>query len=204
MAATEMGLRERKKKQTRELLVDVARKLFSERGFENVSVAEIARVADVSQATVYNYFPTKEDLVYHRLETFESELLQAVRDRRSGEAVLDAFARFVLEPRGFFVVQDEQRADELIAVTRMIAASPTLVAREEQLFARFTASLAREIAAETRAGEGDIRPQVAAGALIAVHRALIAFVRDRLATSGKVDRARLRRETHTRGKAALA
>ena len=62
--STETGLRERKKRQTRQLLADTARRLFSERGFEQVSVAEIARAADVSAATVFNYFPTKEDLVF--------------------------------------------------------------------------------------------------------------------------------------------
>ena len=61
--ATETGLRERKKQQTRQLLAETARRLFAERGFENVSIVEIARAADVSEATVFNYFPTKEDLV---------------------------------------------------------------------------------------------------------------------------------------------
>ena len=75
------GLRERKKQQTRELLAETARRLFTERGFERVSVAEIARVADVSEKTVFNYFPTKEDLVYWRLESFEDELLATVRSR---------------------------------------------------------------------------------------------------------------------------
>src|SRR5919112_5461264 len=94
------GLRERKKQQTRELIAETARRLFSERGFERVSVAEIAREADVSEKTVFNYFPTKEDLVYWRLETFEEELLETIRSRTVGEAGLDAFGRFVRRPRG--------------------------------------------------------------------------------------------------------
>ena len=59
-------------------------------------MAEIARAADVSEKTVFNYFPRKEDLVYWRLESFEEELLGAVRDRAPGESVLAAFGRFVL------------------------------------------------------------------------------------------------------------
>ena len=51
--------------------------------------------ADVAEKTVFNYFPTKEDLVYGRLESFEEELLEAVRERAPGESVAAAFMRFV-------------------------------------------------------------------------------------------------------------
>jgi AcrR family transcriptional regulator len=200
--ATEVGLRERKKLQTRQLLADTARRLFSERSFEEVSIAEIARAADVSQATVFNYFPTKEDLVYSRLETFESELLDAIRERPSGETILEAFGRFILQPRGLFAADDEL-SEQLIAVSRMIAASPALLAREQQIFTRYTDALAELIAAETRAGAGDVRPAVTAGALIGVHRALIDYVRRRLADD-PVDRLRLARDVRRRGEAALA
>jgi AcrR family transcriptional regulator len=200
--ATESGLRERKKQQTRELLTATARRLFAERGFENVSVSEIARDADVSEATVFNYFPTKEDLVYGGLEQFESALLAAVRDRPVGEPLIDAFGRFVLEPRGFFAAPDEQTARELLAVGRMITASPALVAREEQIFARYTRALAQLIAEEARAPEGDLRPYVVASALIGVHRALLDYVRQSL-NNEPLDRERLSRDLRRRGQAAL-
>src|SRR5881227_731777 len=97
---TDVGLRERKKQRTRELIADTARRLFAERGFDAVPVAEIAREAEVSEATVFNYFPTKEDLFYSRLEAFEDELLASIRERPAGQSVLDAFEEFLLGQGG--------------------------------------------------------------------------------------------------------
>jgi AcrR family transcriptional regulator len=173
-----MGLRERKKQQTRELLAETARRLFTERGFERVSVAEIAREADVSEKTVFNYFPTKEDLVYWRLESFEEELLDTVRSRSAGESVLDAFGRFVRAPRGMLASDDAETRERLAALTRMIAASPALMAREQQIFAGYTDSLAAVIAVET--GSSGVEPWVVANALMGVHRALVANARERI------------------------
>jgi AcrR family transcriptional regulator len=200
--STSTGLRQRKKQQTRQLLADTARRLFAERGFENVSVSEIARVADVSEATVFNYFPTKEDLVFSGLELFESALLAAVGDRPKGETVIDAFGQFILAPRGFFAAPDERSAREVLDVGRMIAASPALLAREEQILARYTRALARLIAEELRAPDGDLRPPVVANALIGVHRVLIEYVRERL-RSEPIDRERVSRDFRRRGHAAL-
>jgi AcrR family transcriptional regulator len=173
-----MGLRERKKQQTRELLAETARALFSERGFERVSVAEIARAADVSEKTVFNYFPTKEDLVYWRLESFEEELLETIRSRAPGESVLAAFGRFVRAPRGMLASHDEETRERLAAVTRMIASSPSLLRREQQIFAGYTDSLAALIAAET--GSDGVEPWVAANAMMGVHRALVDYTRRRI------------------------
>jgi AcrR family transcriptional regulator len=198
-----LGLRERKKQQTRQLLAETARRLFSERGFEQVSVAEIAREADVSEMTVFNYFPSKEDLVYSGLETFEEHLLAAIRERPPDQTLIAAFGEFILEPRGLLTVKDDAAARELIAVTRMIAASPALLAREQQIFARYTDTLAHLIATETGARAGDLRPYVVANALIGVHRALISYVRERL-ESGASDRRRLARQVRQRGENALA
>src|SRR5215217_2012654 len=140
------GLRERKKQQTRELIAETARRLFTERGFERVSVAEIARVADVSEKTVFNYFPTKEDLVYWRLESFEEELLETIRGRAAGESLL---------------------------------------AREQQIFQGYTASLAALIAEETGARPDDVEPWVAANAMMGVHRRLIDFTRERIVAGAR-------------------
>ena len=172
------GLRERKKQQTRELLAETARRLFSERGFERVSVAEIARAADVSEKTVFNYFPTKEDLVYWRLESFEEDLLGTLRERPAGESLLDAFGRFVARPRGMLATYDDATRERLAALSRMIASSPALLAREQQIFAGYTDSLAALIAEDT--GNGGIEPWVVANALMGVHRSLVDFARRRI------------------------
>jgi AcrR family transcriptional regulator len=174
------GLRERKKQQTRELIAETARRLFTERGFERVSVAEIAREADVSEKTVFNYFATKEDLVYWRLESFEDELLSTVRDRAAGESVVDAFGRFVRQPRGMLGQYDRAARERLAALTRMIVDSPSLLAREHQVLEGYTASLAALIAEETEAEPDAVEPWVAANALMGVHRRLIDFTRAKI------------------------
>lgn len=172
------GLRERKKEQTRQLIAETARQLFVERGFAQVTVAQIARAADVAEQTVYNYFPTKEDLVYWRLESFEEELLAAIRDRPAGEPVLAAFWQWMLRPHA--LLDGEPIKEGLAAIGRVIAESPALRAREQQVFERYTESLAGLLAAETGADSDAIEPWVAANALMGLHRALVAHARRRI------------------------
>jgi AcrR family transcriptional regulator len=173
----ELGLRERKKQRTRELIGATARRLFIERGFEAVPVTEIARAAEVSEATVFNYFPTKEDLLYSRLEAFEEELLLAVRERRAGETVLAAFGRFISVPRGLLASEDPDVVEQLAAIVGVIAESPALLAREQQIYARYMRSLAAVLAEETAARTDDVRPWIVADTLISVHRALVDYTR---------------------------
>jgi AcrR family transcriptional regulator len=199
---SELGLRERKKQRTRALIAETARQLFAERGFEGVTVAEIARAAEVSDQTVFNYFPTKEDLVYWRLEHFEDELLATIRERASGESVLQAFGRFVLQQRGLLAQEDPEARKRLIKLTRTITESPALLARERDIFERYTRSLAALIAEETGAAADDVEPWVTANALIGVHRALVDHARKRLL--GGTPSTRVRRELRAKGKQALA
>jgi AcrR family transcriptional regulator len=173
----ELGLRERKKQRTKELIAATARDLFIERGFEAVTVAEIARAAEVSEATVFNYFPTKEDLLYSRLEAFEEELVSAVRERQTGESVLAAFGRFLRVPRGLLASEDPDVVEQLAAIVRVIAESPALLAREQQIYARYTGSLAAVLAEETAARADDVRPWIVADTLIGVHQALVDYTR---------------------------
>jgi AcrR family transcriptional regulator len=179
----EMGLRERKKEQTRRLIADTAWRLFADRGFDRVTVAEVARQADVAVATVFNYFPTKEDLFFFRLEAFGADLVDAVATRAAGEPALAAFRRQLLQSGGLLAqaaAGDLQALERLRTVNRVIAASPALQAREQQAFARTADALAARLAAEPGAGADDLRPQVAANALSGVQRALVGYTRRRV------------------------
>jgi AcrR family transcriptional regulator len=198
---TELGLRDRKKLQTREAIAEAARRLFLERGFDNVSVVEVARAADVSEATVFNYFPRKEDLVYHRMEDFEEALVRAVRDRPAAESLVDAVGRFVLEPRGYLGSSDPKDALELAALTRVITESPSLLAREREIYERYTKALAAVIAME-RPAEPDVVAWVIANALVGLHRAIIDDVR-RLVLEG-VDLDTIARRIRVRGRRGLS
>jgi AcrR family transcriptional regulator len=196
------GLRERKKQETRDRIRSVARELFTERGFERVTVAEVALAADVSEATVFNYFPTKEDLFFGGLEEFEEQLLDAIRSRAPGETVLTAFGRFVLQPRGLLAAKDSESVQRLASITGVIEESPALLAREQQIFSRFTDSLATLLAEERGASDGAIEPWVLANALMGVHRALVAYTRGRIVAG--VRNPKLSRDVRAQGRAALA
>jgi AcrR family transcriptional regulator len=169
------GLRERKKQQTRELIADAAQRLFANRGFDGVTVAQVAQAANVSEVTVFNYFPTKEDLFYGGMEFFEEKLLHAVRERAPGESVLQAFRRPVME--GFKRLAASETADVIRAAGNVISASPALEAHEREIVARYTRLLADQLIEEASAKPGDVEAMGVASALMGVQRALVDYVR---------------------------
>ena len=172
--AAELGLRERKKQQTRLHIAETARRLFLERGFDEVTVAEVAREADVSAGTVFNYFPTKEDLFYSGMEVFEERLIDAVRERPAGESVLAAVRRVVLD--GIPRLASDDTADLIATAARIVASSRSLQAREREIVARYTDELGALIAEETNRPADDVEPAAVAAALMGVQRALVAHV----------------------------
>src|SRR6266567_3819653 len=89
---TGLGLRERKKARTRQVIADAAARLFAERGYEQVAVSDVAREAEVSEQTVYNYFQTKEQLVTDR-----DELARLIRTRAPETTPAAAIRDFVLD-----------------------------------------------------------------------------------------------------------
>jgi AcrR family transcriptional regulator len=171
------GLRERKKQQTRQLIADTARRLFTEHGFDAVTVAAVAAAANVSEGTVFNYFPTKENLFFDGMETYEAELLTTIRDRGPGESVLAAFGRFVTERSSRLA--DANARQVVAASANVIGASPALQTRERDIIASYTQSLSTLIAEETDAAPDGIEPWVAANAIMGVHQALLDNVRRR-------------------------
>jgi AcrR family transcriptional regulator len=97
--SNEEGLRERKKRATRQAISDIATRLFIERGFDSVTVADVAAAANVAKMTVFNYFPRKEDLFFDRDGESRALLRNAFGNRNSGESPILALQRFARELR---------------------------------------------------------------------------------------------------------
>lgn len=202
--AADVGLRERKKQRTRRHIADTARRLFAERGFERVTVAEIAREAEVAPATVFNYFPAKEDLFYSRLEAFEERLMTAVREREPGQSILGAFGAFLLAQDGVLAMRspggEDAATEQIRTITRVITESPALLARERQVFDDYARTLATLLADET--GEDAVVCRVVANALLGLHRALIDHVREQALAGAPA--ARIRRSVRAEAERAIA
>ena len=174
-----MGLREQKKDRTRQHIADTAWALIADQGFGKVTVAGIARAAQVSEATVFNYFATKEDLFFFRLDEYGERLVRGVADRPPGEGVPAAFRRLLLS-QGGLVEQlgngDKQALDRLRTVNRVVSESPALQAREQLSLTRTADLLATALGGATP--EGRLTARVVAHALIGAQRALILQVRE--------------------------
>ncbi|MEU5878463.1 TetR/AcrR family transcriptional regulator [Spirillospora sp. NPDC047279] len=165
-----------RKERTRRRLAETATRLFTERGFDLVTVAEIAEAAGVTEKTVFNHFKAKEDLVYGDDDAFETALLDCVRARPEGESALGAVRRFLLDRYGRMAF-DADRRGRAQALAAIVTGSPTLQARERRIHARYADALCELITAEEHADPTDIRPRITAEALLTVHRGSIASVR---------------------------
>jgi AcrR family transcriptional regulator len=173
----ELPLRERKKQRTRQAISDAATELFAERGFDAVTIDEVAAAAEVSKKTIFNYFRSKEDLLFDEVEAAEARLLAAVRTRPDGEPVIAAVRRNALASVSRMCSGGDPWIEKM---ARVVAASPSLQAREAEIFDRLGHSLAEVIREEIGAREGDCRPYVAAQAIMAVQRAVSESARGRV------------------------
>jgi AcrR family transcriptional regulator len=151
---TEPGLRERKKARTRRVIADAAARLFAERGYEQVAVSDVAREAEVSEQTVYNYFPTKDQLVTDRDQLVQDELCRLIRARPAGTTPAAAIREFVLDSvEGIRRIPAEQWRGE---IGFLAAISPTVHRLALEMSDRQASALATAIA-ET----GAVAPQIA-------------------------------------------
>ena len=156
-----VGLRESKKQRTREHIAAEGMRLFAQRGFDHVTVAEIAHAAAVSEKTVFNYFPTKEDVFFDEVPARLAALVAAIRERAPGASV-------------FAALHDLQARDAarltspyFSTFARIIEESPALQAKELEIMGRYADTLAGTLRAELGAPELDAR--VAANAVVSVH-----------------------------------
>lgn len=163
------GLRERQRQQTRREISGVATKLFLERGFEQVTISDVATQAGVAKMTVTNHFPRKEDLVFDRDEELVEGPVRAVRERAPGESALTAVRRAHLAAIG---AREPTAGFAGAAFIRMIMESPTLRARLRELHEQSQEALAAVLADETGAGREDLLPKAVAGHLVTVQRVL--------------------------------
>jgi AcrR family transcriptional regulator len=178
------GLRESKKQHTRERIAAEAMRLFATRGFDHVTVAEVAEAAEVSEKTVFNYFPTKEDLFFDEVPARLAAIAAAVRERRPGQSALGALRD--LQAKEAPRLTSEQFA----TFARVIEESPALRAKELDVMRSYSETLAETLRAELGVSELDAR--IAATALIGVHWQFFRLARKQ-ALAGKHGPAALRR-----------
>ncbi|WP_225834769.1 TetR/AcrR family transcriptional regulator [Streptomyces sp. NK08204] len=169
------GLRERKKRETRQRISDIATGLFLERGFMAVTMADVAEAADVSVNTVYNYFPAKEDLFFDRSAGVTDRLARWVRGRDTGESAARAVLRELREeveavsPRlGLMEGYDR--------FMRVIDEAPPLRSRLWSLQQEIHDSLEAVLREETGAADGEALPGLIAGQICWIHQTVFVTI----------------------------
>ncbi|MER6300404.1 TetR family transcriptional regulator [Kitasatospora sp. NPDC001539] len=176
-----LPLRERKKIQTGLRIFRTAIGLFAERGFDQVSVAEIAAAAEVSKMTVFNYFPTKEDLVMGPMEQHLDEPVRVVRDRAPGTSAVAALREHFLVALARHDPATGLNDDQVVLdVIRLIHATPALAMRAGAAFdQRAQSLLAAELLTQDPAHD-ELTARVAAAQLLAVRLTLIGGNHERM------------------------
>jgi AcrR family transcriptional regulator len=168
--STAEGLRARKKRQTREAIAAAARALFAERGFDAVTVEEIAEAADVSRKTVFNHFPAKEDLVFAAGAERLAGLVAAIRERPAGTSIVAPFRAYTA---GYLSRIAREPVEATLAVPRLVAGSQALRDRLLLAWEQEVAVLAPVIAAEVGEPADAVGPAVVARTLAWAHRVIV-------------------------------
>ena len=163
------GLRERKKRAAREAIAATARRLFAERGFDAVTVAEVAAAADVSQKTVFNYFATKQELAFAGREEGIAQFVAAIAGRPPTSSVLDVFRAMTHTVLEVFVAGGDE---DLLAVAKIIRGSRALQERLTVGWESGAAAITAVIAETSGAGDDDLVPAIVARTLWFTHRSI--------------------------------
>ncbi|MFT4235686.1 MAG: helix-turn-helix domain-containing protein [Microbacterium sp.] len=162
------GRRERKKAATRHAISEAAMELFAERGFDAVSVREVAEHADVSPTTVFAHFPQKEALVFDEDDERRDAMIAAVRERVSGTSVSTALLGFFKDG-----MDDEaDYADQMQRFRTLISETTSLREYEQRMWLNHATELASAIADEL--GLAEATPEIRAYARCAVDIPLLA------------------------------
>ncbi|RDJ25166.1 TetR family transcriptional regulator [Bosea caraganae] len=138
------GLRERKRRQTRERIADAAKTLFLERGFDATTIEEIAAAADVSKRTFFDYFPSKEDVISAWQDRFGEVMAEAVLARPPGESLIK-----VVEEALIGSVLVSAADPQALALGKLIRETPALRGREQLKYVKLEQKLAEALAART-------------------------------------------------------
>ncbi|MGW5365154.1 TetR/AcrR family transcriptional regulator [Actinopolymorpha pittospori] len=161
------SLRARKKAATRQRIADLATVLFLQRGFDNVTISEIAEAAEVSKVTIFNYFPRKEDIFFDRAPQAEQLLTTAIRDRTPDQSPLRALRRLLLDlaeqhhPLGGF-------RENYAHFWRTVQDSPALRSRAREALEELEAHLAALLAEHS----DDPHPRLTAALALAAYRSV--------------------------------
>ena len=162
-----LGLRERKKQQTRDRIVREALKLFAERGYDDTTLADIADAADVAPRTIFAYFEGKEDIILCKELTFLNALRTKLDERPPGTTTVDALREFL---SGIDPPDDEAKLRKQI-----LSSNPSLQLSMRARHGQLEPMLAASIAKDLGTGPDDIRSLLVAASMTAAFTS----VRDR-------------------------
>ena len=157
-----VGLRERNKQKMRTAISDVATRLFIERGFDNVTVAEIAEAASVSTMTVFNYFQKKEDLFFDRKGESIAFIRKAFAARQDGESPVEVFRRLTFD----LLKKTQESSAGLLSFWDAVVQSTSLQARARELRDHSVANIADLLADAVGRSTPDAEAQLIASLLI--------------------------------------
>ena len=163
------GLRERRKQEARQAISGIAMEMFAAKGFDEVTISQVADAAGVSKMTVTNYFPRKEDLVFDRAEVIIRSLADAAAARAPGESLLTAIRRDYAER---IAAGDVTLGPPTATFARMVRSSHVLTSRGREIADLTEQALGDAVAAET--GVDDPQQRIVAAQLASVHRVLFA------------------------------